>query len=238
MMAMNRFQLKLTVTGVMLLFALAYAVSNPSTRPLAKTDSVAPTPAPPIKLELDTTKPVSEISAPAGGWSFRNHVIPVFTRLGCNSGACHGSSAGKGGFKLTLRGYDPEVDYNTLTRQSLGRRTNKLEPSRSLLLLKPTMTIGHGGGKRLEVGSLEYKVVSEWIAAGMPAPVEADPVITRLEVTPKEMILGNGAEAQVRVQAIYNDGKAEDVTRWAKRAALHLRGSPVLTRQTSHRKSL
>jgi len=215
MIAMNR-HLKLTVTGATLLLALAYVVSNPSIRLSAKTGTIAPTPA----LRLDTTKPVSEISAPDGGWSFRNHVIPVLTRLGCNSGACHGSSAGKGGFKLTLRGYDPEVDYNTLTRQSLGRRTNKLEPSRSLLLLKPTMVIGHGGGKRLEVGSLEYKVVSEWIAAGMPPPAEADPVITRLEVAPKEMMLGSGAESQVRVMAIYSDGKAEDVTRWSKFTAV------------------
>jgi len=211
---MRGFHLKLSVIGATLLLAFAYAVSNPTTRLSAETSSAAPA------LRLDTTKPVSEISAPAGGWSFRNHVIPVLTRLGCNSGACHGSAAGKGGFKLTLRGYDPAADYNTLTRQSLGRRTNKLEPARSLLLLKPTMIIGHGGGKRLEVGSLEYKVVSEWIAAGMPAPAEADPVITSLEVTPKEMILGSGAEAQVRVKAIYSDGKSEDVTLWAKYTAV------------------
>jgi Protein of unknown function (DUF1553)/Protein of unknown function (DUF1549) len=207
---LSGFHLKLTVIGATLLFVLAYSI--PSTRSAAIASTNAP-------LRLDTTRPVSEISAPAGGWSFRNHVIPVLTRLGCNSGACHGSSAGKGGFKLTLRGYDPEVDYNTLTRQSLGRRTNKLEPARSLLLLKPTMTIGHGGGKRLEVGSLEYKVVSEWIAAGMAAPDEADPAIARLEVSPKEATLGSGAEAQVSVKAIYSDGQAEDVTRWAKYAA-------------------
>ncbi|MFZ4987138.1 MAG: hypothetical protein ACOYLF_16920, partial [Blastocatellia bacterium] len=116
-------------------------------------------------LTLDTTKPVSEVTTPIGGWSFRNHVIPVLTRLGCNSGACHGALAGKGGFKLTLRGYDPEADYNVMTRQTGGRRVNLVEPARSLLLLKPTMTIGHGGGERLTVGSLEYKVLSEWIAA-------------------------------------------------------------------------
>jgi hypothetical protein len=197
---MRRFHLKLIIISSTLLLVLGSCFSL---KPAA----------------IASTRPVSEISAPAGGWSFRNHVIPVLTRLGCNSGACHGPAAGKGGFKLTLRGYDPEADYNTLTRQSLGRRTNKLEPARSLLLLKPTMTIGHGGGKRLEVGSLEYRVVSEWIAAGMAAPGEADPAITRLEVTPKEATLASGAEAQVRVKAIYSDGQAEDVTRWAKYAA-------------------
>ncbi|HEY6404274.1 MAG TPA: DUF1549 and DUF1553 domain-containing protein [Blastocatellia bacterium] len=205
------FHLKLTAVIATPLLALAYSTSDPP----IQAAGAAPTAVP---LTLDTTKPASEIRAPAGGWRFRNHVIPVLTRLGCNSGACHGSSAGKGGFKLTLRGYDPEVDYNTLTRQSLGRRANKLEPARSLLLLKPTMTIGHGGGKRLEVGSLEYKVLSEWMASGMAAPSDADPVITRLEVAPKESTLAKGAEARARVTAIYSDNHAEDITRWAKYA--------------------
>ena len=85
-------------------------------------------------------------------WSFRNDVIPVLTKMGCNSGACHGALAGKNGFKLTLRGYDPDVDYDTLTRQSLGRRVSLSEPAQSLMLLKPTMAIPHGGGKRFAVG--------------------------------------------------------------------------------------
>lgn len=169
-----------------------------------------------VSVTLDTTKPVSEIVAPASGWSFRNHVIPVMTRLGCNSGACHGALAGKGGFKLTLRGYDPEADYNVLTRQSLGRRVNKSEPARSLMLLKPTMAMGHGGGKRMDVNSLEYKVLSEWIASGSNAPTDSDPKITRLEVTPKTATFASGAETQLRVLAQYSDGHAEDVTRWVK----------------------
>jgi hypothetical protein len=86
-------------------------------------------------------------------WSFRNHVIPMMTKIGCNGGACHGALAGKSGFKLSLRGYAPEDDYFVLTRQARGRRINKLEPARSLILLKPTMAIAHGGGQKLEVGS-------------------------------------------------------------------------------------
>lgn len=167
-------------------------------------------------VTLDTTKPVSEIKAPAGGWNFRNHVIPVLTRLGCNSGACHGAAAGKGGLKLTLRGYDPEADFNVLTRQSLGRRVNKLEPAQSLMLLKPTMVIGHGGGKRLSADSLEYKVLSEWIAAGLAAPAENDAHIARLEVSPKAATLTSNTEQQLRVTAFFSDGHAEDVTRWTK----------------------
>jgi len=169
-------------------------------------------------ITLDTTLPDNEITAPPGGWSFRNHVIPVLTKLGCNSGACHGAAAGKNGFKLTLRGYDPDVDFAVLTRQAGGRRVNQVEPARSLMLLKPTMAIGHGGGKRMEVGSLEYRVIAEWIASGLHAPSEADPLITKLEVTPAAATLATGAETQLRVMAHYSDGHAEDVTRWVKYA--------------------
>src|SRR4051794_31914967 len=76
--------------------------------------------------------------------SFRNDVIPVLTKVGCNSGACHGALAGKGGFKLSLRGYDPQTDHFVLTRQALGRRVDRLEPSRSLFLTKPTFAVPHG----------------------------------------------------------------------------------------------
>jgi hypothetical protein len=204
--------LKQITVGLTALLIICYVLfSLSSVRSVAASNITSPT-----LVTLDTTRPASEITAPAGGWNFRNHVIPALTRLGCNSGACHGAAAGKNGFKLSLRGYDPETDYYTLSRQSLGRRINQIEPAKSLLLLKPTMALGHGGGKRLEVDSLEYKVIAEWIAAGMSAPSEADPKITALEVTPKETTLASGAEAQVRVRAIYSDNHDEDVTRWVK----------------------
>ena len=117
-------------------------------------------------------------------WSFRNNVIPVMTKVGCNQGACHGALAGKNGFKLTLRGYDPEVDYDTLTRQSVGRRVSLAEPASSLMLLKPTFAVPHGGGKRFATDSFEYKILSGWIAQGAPAPSPNDPEITGLEVYP------------------------------------------------------
>src|SRR5690349_6664180 len=125
----------------------------------------------------------------AEGYSFRNHVIPVLTKMGCNSGPCHGAAAGKNGFALTLRGYDPEADYNTLTRQAAGRRVNKLEPARSLMLLKPTETVPHMGGKRFEPDSPEYRVISRWIAVGMPPPGPNDPTLVRLEATPARQTL-------------------------------------------------
>ena len=149
-------------------------------------------------------------------WSFRNDVLPVMTKMGCNSGPCHGAAAGKNGFKLTLRGYDPSTDYYTLTHQALGRRTNPIEPARSLMLLKPTLSIPHGGGRRFDVGSPEYKVIAGWLAQGMPAPRESDPLVTSIQVLPRDTSLRPGAQQQLIVTAMFSDGHTADVTRWAK----------------------
>src|SRR5438874_6390276 len=96
-------------------------------------------------------------------WTFRNHVIPVLTKVGGNSGACHGALAGKSGFKLSLRGYAPAADHFVMTRQVRGRRVDLQEPARSLVLLKPTMAVKHGGGQKLEVGSPDYRMFADWI---------------------------------------------------------------------------
>src|SRR5581483_11315413 len=105
------------------------------------------------------------------------------------SGACHGALAGKGGMKLSLRGYDPQTDYFVLTRQSLGRRVDKLDPARSLMLLKPTTALPHGGGLKLEPGSKDYHILADWIAAGAPAPRNDEPRIVRLDVQPNQATL-------------------------------------------------
>ncbi|MBI2688160.1 MAG: DUF1553 domain-containing protein [Acidobacteria bacterium] len=149
-------------------------------------------------------------------WSFRNHVIPVMTKTGCNQGACHGALAGKNGFKLTLRGYDPDLDYDALIRQSSARRVSLAEPANSLVLLKPTFAIPHMGGLRIPPDSLEYRVIAEWIAAGAPSPKQTDPEIQNLEVHPANATLNPGDEQQLLVRARYNDGRIEDVTRWVK----------------------
>jgi Protein of unknown function (DUF1549)/Bacterial Ig-like domain (group 2) len=149
-------------------------------------------------------------------WSFRNDVLPVMTKMGCNSGPCHGAAAGKNGFKLTLRGYDPETDYYTLTHQALARRTERMEPAKSLILLKPTLTIPHGGGRRFPVGSPEFQIISGWIAQGMPAPLDSDARVTAVQVQPHEASLRPGSEQQLIVTAVFSDGHSEDVTRWAK----------------------
>jgi hypothetical protein len=149
-------------------------------------------------------------------WGFRNHVIPMMTKVGCNAGACHGALAGKSGFKLSLRGYDPAADHFAMTRQAQGRRTDKLEPTHSLVLLKPTRTLPHGGGRKLLLGSSDYQVLLDWIAAGAPGPREDDPRIQRLEVFPAAAALKPKDNLHVVVRAWYADGHAEDVTPWAK----------------------
>jgi hypothetical protein len=148
--------------------------------------------------------------------SFRNEVIPMMTKVGCNSGACHGALAGKGGLKLSLRGYAPETDHFVLTRQALGRRVDPVEPGHSLALLKPTRAIPHGGGQKLEVGSPDYQVLAEWIAAGAPAPRPEDARLQRLEVFPSSAVLKPKDKLQILVRAWYSDGHAADITRWAK----------------------
>ncbi len=149
-------------------------------------------------------------------WSFRNHVMPVLTKMGCNQGACHGAQAGKNGFKLTLRGYDPEVDYDVLTRQSLGRRVSLSDPAGSLLLQKATFGIPHGGGLRFKKDTLEYRVILEWITNGATPPAATDSEVVGLEAFPKSAVLKPGQEQQIVVRAKYSDGRSEDVTRWVK----------------------
>ncbi|MCY2964356.1 MAG: DUF1553 domain-containing protein [Planctomycetota bacterium] len=149
-------------------------------------------------------------------WSFRHDVQTVLTRAGCNMGACHGAQAGKKNFKLALRGYDHEMDFNTLTRQAKGRRINRVDPAKSLLLVKGAGEVPHGGGTRFEPESLEYRIVSEWIAQGAPAPSKTDATVVNLEVLPRQVTLTGQGRQQMLVQATYSDGRKRDVTHWAK----------------------
>lgn len=149
-------------------------------------------------------------------WSFRRHVLPVLAKSGCNSGACHGAAAGKNGFRLSLRGYDPGADWLALTRQAHARRVRPSDPARSLMLLKPTGAVPHRGGVRIDVGSPDYQVLSEWIAQGAPPPGADEPELVRLEVMPPSALLAPGQTQSLIVLAHYADGSADDVTRWVK----------------------
>jgi hypothetical protein len=149
-------------------------------------------------------------------YSFRNDVQPVLTRAGCNSGACHGAAAGKNGFHLSLRGYDDEGDFWTLTRQFLGRRINPSDPGHSLMLLKPTTALPHKGGERFKVDSPEYRILSDWIAEGTPAPAPEDARIQTVELIPNHVILKPGNSQQFLVMAHFSDGTTREVTHFAK----------------------
>jgi hypothetical protein len=148
--------------------------------------------------------------------NFPNQVVPIFTKLGCNGGGCHGKSGGQNGFALSLLGFIPEMDYAALVKESRGRRLLPAAPEHSLLLLKATGTMAHGGGKRMEVGSDEYKVLRRWIASGMPYGRPDDPVVVKISVYPEERIVLRGDRQQVAVYAHYSDGTIEDVTRRAQ----------------------
>ncbi|HUY88685.1 MAG TPA: DUF1549 domain-containing protein [Pirellulales bacterium] len=127
-------------------------------------------------------------------------------------GVCHGNQNGKGGFKLSLRGQAPQLDWLALSREQFGRRADPLDPDRSLLLLKPTAQVAHQGGRRFRPDAAEYRILRQWIAAGMPAdPTIA--VLERLEVTPLEQVVVEPADrVQLRATAVFSDGKRRDVT--------------------------
>ncbi len=148
--------------------------------------------------------------------NFGNQVVPVFTKLGCNSGGCHGKASGQNGFKLSLLGFEPDVDFASLVKEARGRRLFPAAPDYSLLLLKMTGTVAHAGGKRTEVGSDEYKVVRRWIAAGTPFGKAADPVVTHITVYPEHRIMARQNKQQFAVYAHYSDKTIEDITRRAQ----------------------
>lgn len=147
--------------------------------------------------------------------NFANQVVPIFTKLGCNGGGCHGKSGGQNGFKLSLLGFEPADDYEYLVKETRGRRIFPASPERSLLLLKGTALLPHGGGKRLEPDSADYQLLVRWIAQGMPFGSTNDPTVARIEVLPPERTMKLGAEQQIKVVAHYSDGSREDVTREA-----------------------
>jgi hypothetical protein len=149
---------------------------------------------------------------PSAPPSFLNDVVPMFTRLGCNQGACHGKNAGQNGFRLSLRGYAPEWDYLWVTREYDGRRINAAVPEASLLLRKPLGLVPHEGGKVLRIGSRAHRVLLNWIRAGAPGPVQGEPSVRRLEVLPGGKVLRVGQDLQLLVRAEFSDGCRRDVT--------------------------
>ncbi len=145
--------------------------------------------------------------------AFSTDVMAVLSKAGCNLGACHANTNGKGGFKLSLRGEDPASDYAALVRQVDQRRVNLLDPEASLILQKPTSQVVHLGGLRFRRDSEEYRILRDWIEAGAPAPDVSTPHVVNLEVEPANAVLVEPIEdIQLQVVAHFSDGSQRDVT--------------------------
>lgn len=147
--------------------------------------------------------------------SFVRDVVPVLTKAGCNSGACHGSFQGRGGFRLSLLGFDPHADYDALVREARGRRVFPADPESSLFLLKPTGRMAHGGGRKLHRESEGYRILREWIAQGMPAPTADDPKISALTPSILAAVLKAGQIVELTVRASWSDRRHQDASAWA-----------------------
>jgi hypothetical protein len=161
--------------------------------------------------------PVSVKSLAVPPVSFVRDVEPILNKMGCNAGTCHGAQAGKNGFKLSLRGYDVDFDYQSLVDDVGGRRFNRAAPDQSLMLLKAIQEVPHRGGLVMEKKSLPYRILRQWIAEGVKSDVGKATRVARLEVLPKNPTLPlPGHKQGLAVIAHYPEGTSRDVTREAR----------------------
>jgi hypothetical protein len=199
----------------------AWVISDPSVLAIDSTGMATPT----ADGDITVTATIGDQSATASvsvsGFatalpiSFQNQIVPIFTKLGCNGGGCHGKSGGQNGFKLSLLGFYPSDDFEFLRKESRGRRIFPAIPAESLLLKKAIGRSPHGGGKRMEAGSYEYNLLVQWIEQGMPYGADTDPVVTGIRCVPETRTMTQKSQQQIAVIATYSDGATEDVTRMA-----------------------
>jgi hypothetical protein len=152
--------------------------------------------------KFDTPQPIN----------FANEITPIFTKLGCNAGGCHGKSGGQNNFKLSLLGFYPNEDYEYLVKEHRGRRILPAAPEYSLVLLKGANKMPHAGGRRIDEGSFEWQMLTRWIEQGMPYGAEDDPTVERIDVLPKQRRMNRHTWQQISVIARYSDGSSRDVT--------------------------
>lgn len=145
--------------------------------------------------------------------NFPNEIVPIFTKSGCNSGGCHGKASGQNGFRLSLLGFEPQEDFEYLVIEGRGRRLFPAAPDRSLLLLKATAAVPHGGGLRVDRNSPAFDLLSRWIRQGMPYGGPNDASVVRIQVLPAHRLMSRHQEQQLLVTAAYSDGSSKDVTR-------------------------
>ncbi len=170
----------------------------------------------PATLILTTSRCTEELPV-----NFENEIVPIFTKLGCNAGGCHGKADGQNGFRLSLLGFYPKEDYEYLVYEDRGRRVFPADPDFSLLLQKPGNILPHGGGQRMSPGSYEWELIARWIRQGMPYGAETDPTLERIESIPAVREMNFKSKQQLAVIAHYSDGSTRDVTRLASYEANH-----------------
>jgi len=159
-----------------------------------------------------------------GRIAFAADVVPILTKLGCNSGGCHGKSTGQNGFKLSLLGFVPAFDHESLVKEARGRRVFAGDPDSSLLLQKAIGRVPHGGGRRLRVDSSDYQVLADWIRQGAAPPRADDPVLVELTMTPTRGVLQTNSAEQLKLLAQFSNGTRRDVTQ----QALYLSNEPEI----------
>lgn len=145
--------------------------------------------------------------------TFERDVMAVFSKAGCNLGACHGNLNGKGGFKLSLRGEDPAADHAALARGVDQRRIDLQDPDASLILQKATAQVVHQGGLRFRRDSIEFEILRNWVSVGAVGPNAVAPVLLRLDAQPRQVVVSEPVDsAQLKVTAHFADGGTRDVT--------------------------
>jgi hypothetical protein len=171
------------------------------------------------KLKFSPEPPAPNLYSGQGGMrapSFVRDVLPELAKAGCMGGSCHAKPEGQNGFKLSVFSYDPKSDYREITRESRGRRIFPAAPEESLLLLKPTATIEHGGGERFAVGSKTYRMLVRWIGSGAPYQETNEATLVKISVDPAERAFKKNSSAALKVVAHYSDGSTQAVTRLAE----------------------
>jgi hypothetical protein len=153
--------------------------------------------------------------------SFNREIEPILTKFGCNAGGCHGSQHGRGGFRLSLFGFDPAFDHAQIVQSAKGRRVVLADSERSILLRKPTLQMEHGGGEKFKTNSRSYRLFKQWLEDGAPEPGPADPVVNKIEVFPAGRVFAPSQTQQMAVTAFWSDGRREDVTGTAQYDSLN-----------------
>lgn len=144
--------------------------------------------------------------------SFPRDIIPILTKASCNTGGCHGKAEGQNGFKLTVFGFDPKADHDAITKEGRSRRISLAAPEHSLLLRKGLAIDPHGGGLRIEEGSIRHRRLARWIGEGARYGTSEAPTLVKIEIEPAEQVLLARGTQQLRVWAIDSDGSRRCVT--------------------------